>query len=392
MDKKRLLQEEIQWFIQEHEDDDLQQLILQKEKFHHLPLLAIIEQIAGKKKAKKKLPTWYKTKDILYPAVISVEQSSSENTAKYKAALFSGRSAVDLTGGFGVDSYYLAQNFDSFSYVERNEQVANIARHNFTCLRQHNIHIVISSAEEFISAGKENYELIFIDPDRRPDKKIEHGFKQSEPDLTILLPALLKISDHILIKASPMMDITQGMRELQHVKMVIVLAVDNEVKELLFWISQEAQAVKIRCVNIKKDEEQILEYNADQEQASCIIGMLSKYLYEPNAAIMKAGAHSEICRKFVLKKLHPNTHLFTAEEFLNDFPGRVFKVIADTSYKKHQVLAFLEGKKANISVRNFPDTPAQVKKKLALNDGGEQYIFGYRNMNNEPRIVICEKV
>jgi 16S rRNA G966 N2-methylase RsmD len=391
MDKEKLLQAEIQSFIQEHEGDDLHQLMLQKEKYSHLPLPDIIEQISGRKRAKKKLPSWYETKNILYPSAVSVEQSSSEITARYKAGLFSGSAAVDLTGGFGVDSFYLAQKFNSFNYVEKNEDLANIAQHNFTCLRQHNIIPNISTAEDFITADKNEYDLIFIDPDRRPGEKRVHGFKQSKPDLNALLPELLKISDQILIKASPMMDITQGIRELQHVKMVIVLAVDNEVKELLFWINSKADSLKIRCVNLKKEEEQILEYNAEQEHTPCKTAMLANYLYEPNAAIMKAGAHAQICGKFDLKKLNRNTHIYTSDKYLSEFPGRRFKVIAETNYNKQHVRAFLSSMKANISVRNFPDTPAQVKNKLGLKDGGEHYIFGFSNMNNEPKIAVCAK-
>ena len=392
MDKEKLLRPEIQSFIKEHEGDDLRQLMLQKEKYVHLPLPEIIEQIGGRKKATKKLPSWYKTKNILYPSAVSVEQSSSEITACYKAGLFSGGSAADLTGGFGVDSYYLAQKFDSFNYVEKNERLAKITTHNFACLQQHNITPNISSAEDFISATTKGYDLIYLDPDRRPDEKRVHGFRQCKPDLSTLLPKLIEISNHVLIKASPMMDITQGVRELQHVKMGVVLAVDNEVKELLFLINSNAESLKIRCVNLKKDEEQILEYNAAEEQRPCAIGEISKYLYEPNAAIMKAGAHAQLCSKFALEKLNRNTHLYTSEEYFSKFPGRAFKVIGETNYKKQNIRALVNNMKANISVRNFPDTPIQVKKKLGLKDGGKHYIFGFNNMNNEPRMAVCEKV
>jgi hypothetical protein len=175
--------------------------------------------------------------------------------------------------------------------------------------------------------------------------------------------------------------------------MVIILAVDNEVKELLFWLGAKEVEAKIRCVNIRGASEQVLEYNLAEEQREfCDYGEVSKYLYEPNAAIMKAGAYNLLGKKFRLKKLNANTHLYTSELLVNDFPGRKFSVIDTTSYHKRKVGAILSSSKANISVRNFPDTPEQVKKKLALKDGGEQYLFGYRDENNGLRITISEKI
>ena len=393
MDKKRLLEAEIQSFIKEHEGDDLHHLMLQKEKYAHLPLRDIVEQISARRKAEKKLPTWYNSSGILYPPVVSIEQSSSEITAKYKAKLFSGKSGLDLTGGFGVDSYYLAKKFDEFFYVEKNKELAQIAQHNFNLHQQHNIEVKALSAEDFLSRNKKKYNLVFIDPDRRPGDKRETGFKESKPNLPNLLPELHKISDHILVKASPMMDITLGINELNHVKMVIVLAVDNEVKELLFWLSGQDDEVKIRCVNIGREGEHVLEYNLfDEQQEFCTYGEVSKYLYEPNAAIMKAGAYNLLCKKFRIKKLLPNTHLYTSESLISNFHGRKFRVLGEVSYNKRKVSALLNSSMANISVRNFPDTPAQVKKKLGLKDGGQQYLFGYRNKDNDLRIAICEKV
>jgi len=393
MDKKRLLQSEIQSFIKEHEEEDLRHLMLQKEKYAHLPLRDIIEQLSGRKKAKKKLPTWYKTAGVLYPSPVSIEQSSSEITAKYKANLFSGISVLDLTGGFGVDSFYLAQRFNKLSYVEKNADLAQIAQHNFSCLQQQNIETEVLSAESFLSHSNQHYDLVYIDPDRRPGEKRVTGFNESEPDLPKLLPELLNISENILIKASPMMDITLGIKELRRVKMVIVLAVDNEVKELLFWLNLQDNDSKIRCVNTGIKREQVLEYSASEEQQEgCDIELISQYLYEPNAAIMKAGAYNLLCKKFKLKKLHRNTHLYTSASLVKDFPGRKFSVTGEVSYNKRKIKHLLNSSKANISLRNFPDTPEQVKKKLALKDGGPQYLFGYRNKDNALRIAICDKV
>ena len=393
MDKKRLLQPEIQSFMKAHEGDDLVHLMLQKDKYAELPLREIIEQLKSRKKAEKKLPTWYKTEGLLYPPTVSVEQASSEITARYKANLFSGNLALDLTGGFGVDSFYMAQKFDGLTYVEKNTALAQIAEHNFNRLQQVNIRTVSATAEIFLKDNNQRYDLIYIDPDRRPKQKRVTGFEESTPDLPKLLPKLLSLSKYVLVKASPMMDIALGVKQLGNVKMVIIIAVENEVKELLFWLGQQENEFSIRCVNIIRAGDQVLEYKVSEEQQEyCPEGKISNYLYEPNAAIMKAGAFNLLCKKFGLKKLNPNTHLYTSESLIKGFPGRAFVVIGDEAYNKRRLLPLLDAAKANISVRNFPDTPEQVKKKLALKDGGLQYLFGYRNHKNDLRIAVCEKV
>ena len=249
------------------------------------------------------------------------------------------------------------------------------------------------SAEGFLSRNKRNYDLRYIDPDRRPGDKRVSGFKESKPEILSLLPELQQLTANILVKASPIMDITLGINELRYVKLVIVLAVDNEVKELLFWLGRLKTEVKIRCVNLGREGEDVLDYIATKEESGfCNYAQLSKYLYEPNAAIMKAGVHTLLCKKFSLNKLHPNTHLYTSEKLIESFPGRKFQVTAEESYNKRKISALLYSAKANISVRNFPDTPEQVKKKLGLKDGGQQYVFGFRNLNNDLRIAICEKL
>ncbi|MEN8249805.1 MAG: hypothetical protein ABFS32_12805 [Bacteroidota bacterium] len=393
MKKHILLEEKVQAFILTHKDDDPAALMLQREKYPDWPFKEVVDQIISRRKAEKKLPLWYKTKGILYPVPVSIEQSSSEATAAYKAGLFNGKKAADLTGGLGVDSYYLAHNFEQLTYVEQKETLAEIATHNFDVLGQNNVEIVNSTAEEFLLKAEEKYDLIYIDPDRRPDQKRVVGFSDSTPDLLELLPKLMSLSENILIKASPMMDIRLALEQLRDVGKVIILAIDNEVKELLFHVGGDTTATTIRCVNINKGQEDVLEYNLDDNsQEFCKISLLSNYLYEPNAAIMKAGAFNHLCKSYFVKKLHPNTHLFTSDKHIVDIPGRKFKVIGSCAYKKSAIQQLLKGNKANISVRNFVDTPEQVKKKLGLQDGGDQYLFGYRDNENKLRVAVCERV
>jgi PG_1098 ferredoxin-like domain/THUMP domain-like len=394
MDRKELLRAEIQAFILKHAQSDLAALMLQKDKYPNLPLREIIEQINARRKAEKKLPTWYQTSGILYPPAVSIEQSSSEITARYKAQLFSGSKALDLTGGFGVDSYYLANRFEKLIYIEKNKDLAAIVRYNFVQLQQKNIVPQACSAEDFLAGNKEHFDLIYIDPDRRPGEKRVTGFTDSKPNIPSLLADLQKTSANILIKASPMLDIITGLKQLDKVKMVIVLAIANEVKELLFWLdTQNLTDTTVRCVNLNQEGEQTVEYRLSEEkQEYCQYSEVLNYLYEPNAAIMKAGAYKLLCKRYKILKLHQHTHLYTASKFVREFPGRKFKIIALANYNKSRVLSLLNSPKANISTRNFVDPPDQVKKKLGLQDGGQQYLFAFRDVNEKPCIAICEKV
>lgn len=394
MDKEVLLKTEVQEFINSHLNDDIPSLILKKTKYPNYPIIEIAEQIISKRKASKKLPTWYSTEHIIYPSAVSIEQSSSEITAQYKANLLSGNSILDLTGGLGVDSYYFSKSFEKADYVEANAELVSIAAHNFNVLKARNIKTYSLPAEDFIDEEGLSYDLIYVDPDRRPKKTRVYGFDDSTPNLLEILPRLKAISDNILIKASPMMDISLAKKQLGAVYKIIILAVDNEVKELLFWINQKSASKEItKCVNIIGSKEDCFEIILSHEaQEECLLGDIGTYLFEPNAAIMKSGAFGALCKRYDLTKVNRNTNLFTSEEINDSFPGRIFRVICDTPYKKSKILPFLVNKKANVSVRNFIDTPDELKKKIGLKDGGEHYIFGYRNINNQQRVAICTKV
>jgi len=394
MDKNVLLQADIQAFIKAHENDDLQELMLQKEKYPSVPMMDIINQISSRRKAEKKLPSWHQSIGILYPDSVSLEQSSSELAAEYKASLFSGKYALDLTCGFGIDSFYFAKRFKKVISVEENTELAEITKHNFKALELKNISVKSVSAEAFIQNNDQYFDLIYIDPDRRPGNKRVMGFEDSQPNILTLLPKLIKIADHILIKASPMMDITHGLRQLKKAYMVIVVAIENEVKELLFWLDKSKLGnTNIRCINIAKNGDQILEFDVcKDQQEKCALGKVSEYLYEPNAAIMKVGSFNILCKYYNITKLHPNTHLFTSDKIKASFPGRIFKIKSTVNYRKKEVLPLLVGNKTNISTRNFIDSPEQVKKKLGLEDGGDQYLFCFRDWENMLRIAICEKI
>ncbi len=391
---KRLLSPEAQAFIRQHEQDDVARLMLQKGNYPYLPLPEIVTQIKARQKAAGKLPSWYHMEGIIFPAPVAVEQASSEVAAKYKAGLYGGGRALDLTGGMGVDSYFLAQQFARLTYVEPNPALAEIARHNFAVLGQGNIDVNVAAAEVFLANNDTPYDLIYLDPDRRPAKQRVISFADSEPDLPALLPQLLRFGRNIMVKASPMLDISLAIKQLTTVAAVVILAIGNEVKELLFLLGKApAQTIKIKSVNITAKGEDIFAFTyQEKDQEACPTGPVSHYLYEPNAAIMKSGGFRTLCQRYGLIKLHRHTHLFTAAKEVNGFPGRVFKVVANVGYNKKQLAPYIQGSKANISVRNFPDNPQQIKQKLHLADGGNTYLFGYRDFNLKLRLVVGEKV
>lgn len=388
---KELLSEEIQAYINEHLNDDVADLSLRSELRHLSFFKEILEQIKSKKKAKSKLPTWFEKEGIVFPPSISMEQCSSELTAEYKARLISGQKLVDLTGGFGIDSYYLSQNFEETDYVERNEKLCEICHHNFTVLDA-NVRVNKQIAEEFLERG-EHFDWIYLDPARRDDVNNKvFRLEDCTPDVITLQDELLKNSEHILIKLSPMLDIKQGLLQLRHVSEVHVIAVRNEVKELLFTIKKGFEGVaQIHCINLNQNAKSEFTFTLSEEEfTESKFSEIQGYLYEPNAAIMKAGAFKSIANRFELKKINQHTHLYTSEELIEEFPGRSFKVIEELPLNKKLKSSFPD-MKANITVRNYPLSVQQLRNKTGIKEGGEHYIFAFTGIKQK-HFLLTEKI
>ena len=357
----------------------VQDLALQRNKYKHLTddeWRWFLQQVEGRERTADKLPTFAAIKDWWYPIRLSCEQCSSELTAKYKASLVSGETMADLTGGYGVDTYFISEQFAHTDYVEQTAELCRIAEHNFA---NKPITIYNSTAEEFLaSAGQ--YDLLFLDPARRDS----HGGKvfrleDCTPNVIELLPTLLSHSKQILIKLSPMLDLTQAVTSLSQVTWdIYVVAIKNEVKEVLLLSGGTG---KITAIDLDK-KGQAFVFTKEEEQSSVISYQPSvfSFLYEPNAAILKAGAYKLTAERFGLHKLDVNTHLYGSEEFVPDFPGRVWKIIEKQDLKQ-----------ANVLCRNYPLTPDQLKKKLHLRDGGTAFIIGCRE-NGKPTLFYAERV
>jgi len=369
--------------------------MLQAKKHVALPMREIVAQIVARQKAKYKIPFWYATDGLLFPPPLSLEQCSSELTAIYKQQLVAGNKMVDLTGGMGIDTYFLSQNFQKTEYVEQQEPLVKLAKHNFSVLGASSIKTHYTSADQFLEACDSDFDLIYIDPARR-DLNQNKVFRLSdcEPDMVAVLPAILKRANVALIKVSPLLDIKGAIRDLGGVNAVHVVAVKGEVKELLFLIDGALRSNDpiIHCVNILKDELSQFNFSfSSEEELHRAYGVPRQYVYEPNASILKGGGFKSIAEKFDLIKLHPNTHLYTSDALNMDFPGRIFKNLESISLSKKTLKKKLKTLQANITVRNYPLTVEQIRKKSGLKEGGENFIFGFTDLES-PKLILTEKI
>ncbi|SNR38078.1 class I SAM-dependent methyltransferase [Lutibacter flavus] len=387
-----ILNKKIQEFINSNLKSDITKLVLKGSPFVNVSIQEIAEQIITKNKCERKLPTWFSAENIYYPNKLNIEQTSSETTAKYKANLVSGNSLIDITGGFGVDAYYFSQKIKEVTHCEINKELSEIVSHNYEQLNAENIKTQIDDGIEFLKNSNEKFDWIFTDPSRRNDAKGKvFLLKDCLPNIPENLAVLFEKSDHLLIKVSPILDITSAINELNFVKEIHIVAVENEVKELLFLLQKNyTQQIKIKTTNFNKKEIHNFNFTFNEE-SQATFSEPKKYLFEPNAAILKSGGFNQISEQLKIDKLHSQSHLYTSQNVI-DFPGRSFEIKNCISYDKKQLKKLIPSKKANITTRNFPETVAQIRKKTGLKDGGNQYLFFTTNCNSEHIVLICEKV
>ncbi|MES2544278.1 MAG: class I SAM-dependent methyltransferase [Bacteroidota bacterium] len=387
-----LLHTEIQKYINANLESDIVKLALQKNPFQEIDWTIILNQIAAKTKAKTKLPTFFKTENIIYPSKISVEQTSSEKTAEYKSTIVSGENLIDLTGGFGVDDFYFSKKINQVIHCEINAELSEIVKHNFEVLKVGNVEFFSGDSLVFLESTVRKMDWIYIDPSRRNEAKGKvFMLKDCLPNVPELLEFYFSKTDSILIKTAPILDISAGLLELTNVKAIHIVAVDNEVKELLWELSKNfVENPIIKTINITKDKYENFEFGLNGSK-KVDFALPKKYLFEPNSAIMKSGGFDEVSSCFNIAKLHPHSHLYTANEVI-DFPGRVFEIQNIIGYNKTEMKSFFENKKANITTRNFPDSVDAIRKKWKIKDGGNHYSFFTTDMNNRKIVLICTKI
>ena len=414
-------------FIATHANDDVRQLALRGCADKQVDLPFALDQIAGRQTALHKLPSWAATEGLFYPTHLSMEQCSSEATARYKAdhlaaRLCGGGTLLDMTGGLGVDFAFMAKAVSGLSpdaggqldssqqpaasdqlvYVEQREQLCDLARHNLPLLGLSQATIVCGDGASYLRQASRAFDLVYLDPARRD----LHGARtyalgDCTPDVLSLLPLLQQKSAYVLLKLSPMLDWRKAVSDLgeARVREVHIVSVGNECKELLVLLSATADdGFRLFCVN----DDQVFEVHEANEPATSISSdgdpsqflnlSFSPYLYEPNASVMKAGCYASVERAFGVSALSANSHLFLSPQRVEGFPGREFQVDAVTSLNKHSLKTHLEGiSRANITVRNFPLSVAELRRRLKLGEGGSTYLFATTLASRQHVLLVCHK-
>ena len=392
---EHLLDPEVQRFIITHENDDENELILKGKKIKDVPAAVVADQIVGRRKAKAKLPLYYSSPGIVYPPTVNLEQCTSEEVAQLKSDLINrevreGLRCIDLTGGFGVDTFFLSKIFHAVESVEPNSSLLEIARHNHKQLNAENISYYNTHAEEFLDEINTRANLIYVDPSRRDNasKKVIK-FSDCSPNVVELLNIILLKTDFALIKASPMLDVQQGITELKNVHKVYVIAVENDCKELLFLcIKEKGESSTIETINVRKGVRESFSFSLSEEKL-CGISFSDprQFLYEPNSAILKAGAFKMAANRYLLDKISPNTHLYTSDKLIDGFPGRTFRILSFVKPNSVQLKKILPEMRANVLTRNYPLSVNELKKKLAIADGGNNYIIGFSGQSKKYLVV-----
>ncbi len=396
-------------FIESHLNDDVRQLALQKFP-DDVDKMLVLNQIEARQLLSKKVPSWASNPDLLFPKHLSIEQCSSELTAKYKASIIEGGDIfVDLTGGLGIDSYFLSEQFKTSYCVENQKELCDLAEHNFTVLGR-KITIVNSDAETFINAESLNEkcrdtihrvspDLIFIDPARRDvyNRKMV-SLHDCSPDVVDLVEMRHGTSQHnatVMIKLSPMLDISVIINELPNIAEIHIVAVKNECKEILVLLRPDYNGeIMIHCVDLSPvGKRHAFSLRDEQSAIPTFAATIRKYLYEPNASIMKSGAFKLISQRFGIDKLHVNSHLYTSDNLISDFPGRVFEVVGFAPFNKKVKKELLNDiTEASVAVRNFPLSANELRKALNLKESDRNFVFGTTMMGEKKVVILCKKI
>ena len=373
MDFSKLISSDIQNYINQNLNSDLTKLLLKKSPFSDVTMQEIVQQIKGRKTAEKKFP--FLTKEgIVFPPNLNLEQASSQSTAEYKSQTLSGKSFLDLTCGFGIDAYFLSKNFDEVTLIEQNSELISIVENNWKTLGR-KANFINENLEKFLENSQQKFDVIYLDPARRDQQnKKKFLLEDLSPNLLEIQEKLHSITDKIIVKLSPLIDISYLISELKNITEIQIIAVRNEVKELVLIIennqlTDNQQPTTIKCINLESNDPEFSFNFNDEKSAKSEFSESSNFLYIPNNSILKAGAFNIISEKFGLNKLHPNTHFYTSEHKIVDFPGRVLEI------EKIDAKDLKKEEKYNLVSKNYPLKPEEIKKKYKLNDGGNHYLI-----------------
>lgn len=391
-----MLDEKTLEFVRSHGDDDVRRLALQAAHWPDVDMAAALQQIAGRQVARAKLPQWAAIDGILYPPHLSLEQCSSQPTALYKATLVEGDTLCDLTGGMGVDFAFMARGRKRATYVERQEHLCQLARHNLPLLGLPRAQVVCAEAEDYITRMDE-VDTLYLDPARRGSAgQRVYALADCTPDVTVLAHTLLSKARQVIIKLSPMLDVQQALRQLPCTQQVHIVSVRGECKELLVVLRRDHDGdVVVHCVN---DNQHFSFTLGDERRGVCPAVVWDEtvpegglWLGEANASIMKAGCHDLVATRLGLQVVSRDSHLMVSDHPVDDFPGRIFKVQAVTTLNKRELRVALQGiTHGNVTVRNFPLRAPELARRLKVKDGGDHYIFGTTTATGRHIIIVSE--
>ena len=393
------MNQETRCFIKKYQNGDVRQLALQTARYPSVDMSFALDQIRGRQMAQTKLPSWAAVEALVYPPHLSMEQCSSEATARYKTSLLPpGETIVDLTGGFGVDFSFLARSFRNAVYVERQEHLCEVACHNFPLLGL-SAEVICSDGVEYLHSMS-HVSVVFLDPARRNEYGGKTVFLQDcTPDVTALKDELLEKADTVMVKLSPMLDWHEAVKTLACVSEVHIVSVENECKELLLVLKKEvAEYPNVVCVNLKESGSEIFRFAEPVGNISMVKPLpnlkdFKGFFYEPNVSVMKAGCFDEIARFFKISPIGKNSHLFVSDHLIKDFPGRKFQVTAVSSMNRKELKETMgDVARANIAVRNFPMSAVELRKRLKLKDGGDTYVFGTTTDDGKHLLMVGKRV
>jgi len=395
---KSLIELRLKHFIEQNMNESTDKLVLKIRQQLHIEPNLIINQINGRKKVGQKIPSWAK-KDIIFPSVVSFEQCSSEFTARYKASLISGKKLIDLTGGFGVDTYFLSENFEQVQYFERDNDLLQIVRHNFQQLGVTNTNFRHGNGVELLKDIHQKADWIYLDPSRRDAQNTKiFLIEDCAPDILQINDFLLTKTKNILIKLSPMLDLDQILLKVKGIQSITIVSVKNECKELLLHVTSQPKDITnipINCINITENQTENFTALAPNRKINHTNIQLSHpltYIYEPNKSILKGNTQNYLAEKLDIYKLHIHSNFFTSKDEISTFPGRIFKTKDIIKLKKKQINKHLDDGKANIIARNFPLKASQIYDKFKIKPGGNTYLLATKLQNNDNVLIVCERV
>jgi 16S rRNA G966 N2-methylase RsmD len=385
---------EFQQFVQDHLSEDPALLLLKFGGKVSFDLKEAVQQISARQKGVKKLPEWTKTPDLIFPASISLEQSSSEETARFKSEGLKGILMIDLTGGFGVDSFYLSQRFSNAIYCEQQAKLFQLTKHNLEILAPGKFQFKNGDGLEFLEKTNQHFDLIYADPARRGkgNQKL-YKLQDCEPDLVSNWDLLKSKADQILLKYSPMLDISQALEELPEIQKITVLSVKNEVKELLLhWNKNLANVPRqVTVIDLRSNSPSFTFSPDEEEKAVSKLTEVDKYLIEPISGILKSGAFKLFGERFGLKKLEANSHLYTTSEVPSEIPARIFEIKEEVQAKKKEIKFRFPSGKVNVLTRNYISKPEEIKKKFGLKDGGDDFLIGTKTGSGY-KLFWCKRI